>query len=226
MMFDDQENSSVVALLERVATALERIATALERGGTPSAAAVDVRAEAIHEIRRAIRTDELALASTLLDEFEIDHPDAVELQSLATELAERKVVAIEDRQSRLAAARRANDAEAVLSLRNELSPWLDLAAREILDREVVNWLMGVLMRRLRTGTVHADVAVLAERVAQSFPHRPEGASLKASLPTLRRSAGLCARCSEPYVGAEDACPKCLAGTPKIAELPESPDSPT
>lgn len=225
-MFDEIEITAVIPLLERVATALERIATALERGASTSAPVGDPRAEAIHEIRRAVRNEELTLASTLLDDFQIDHPEAPETQNLLLELTEKTEKAVEDRRSRLAAARRANDPESVLNLRNELAPWLESAARDALDREVVNWLMSSLMRRLRTGTVRTDVVILAGRIADAFPHATEGASLKASLPTLRRSAGLCARCAEPYVGEEDACAKCLAETPKIAELPESPGSPT
>jgi predicted amidophosphoribosyltransferase len=50
-------------------------------------------------------------------------------------------------------------------------------------------------------------------VAVSLYQTPEGASLRASLPTLRRAAGLCARCARPYKGIADACPACLTGAP-------------
>ncbi|MFO0950400.1 MAG: hypothetical protein U0835_04475 [Isosphaeraceae bacterium] len=59
----------------------------------------------------------------------------------------------------------------------------------------------MIQKRLRTGTVRPDVAVLAGRVADSLDDTPEGASLRASLPTLRRAAGLCARCAQPYVAS-------------------------
>jgi predicted amidophosphoribosyltransferase len=59
--------------------------------------------------------------------------------------------------------------------------------------------------------VQGDVAELAARAAESFGDTPEGASLRASLPTLRRSAGLCPRCAQPYAGIDEACPQCLAG---------------
>jgi predicted amidophosphoribosyltransferase len=49
-------------------------------------------------------------------------------------------------------------------------------------------------------------------VADAFDSTPEGASLRAALPTLRRSVGLCARCGRPYNGIADACPACLATT--------------
>ncbi len=87
--------------------------------------------------------------------------------------------------------------------------------------------MGLLMRRMRTGSVGGDVARLADRIASEFPDSPEGASLKASLPTLRRSAGLCARCSQPYTGIEAACPECLAAPasagPTLLPFPDEPE---
>ena len=55
-----------------------------------------------------------------------------------------------------------------------------------------------------------EIAVLATRVAGAFDTTPEGASLHAALPTLRRSVGLCACCGQPYTGIADACPSCLA----------------
>jgi hypothetical protein len=64
--------------------------------------------------------------------------------------------------------------------------------------------------RLRSGKIQPDVALLAGRVADVFSHTVEGASLRASLPTLRRSVGLCPRCAQPYTGIADACPSCLA----------------
>ena len=216
----------IVALLEsRIAPALERIASALERGefAAPPPA---LRSEAVAELRKTIRERNLMRAAVLLGDFAIDHPDAPESQSLSDELAEATVGAIADRRVRLAASRSANDADAVIGIRDELVALLPPADREAVDREVLPWLMALLMRRMRAGTVRGDVAVLAEKVATSFAHRPEGASLRASLPILRRSSGLCPRCSEPFTGVEDACPKCLAEIPRIAELPESTAPPT
>ena len=211
-------------LLARIAVALERIADSLERNRhLTSETSLDPRAEALAELRRALRANELTLASNLLGDFQIVHPDAMEEPALAEELAKKIASATEDLRLRLAAARKANDVDGALTLRNELSPLLEFAERDVVDQEILSWLMSVLMRRMRSGTVRADVAILAARVADSFPHRQEGASIRASLPTLRRSAGLCAFCAEPYRGEEDACPNCLVKAPKIAELPETPD---
>ncbi len=100
-----------------------------------------------------------------------------------------------------------------------LVPLLSPDARRELDRDLIRWFLALLMKRMRTGTVRGDVATLAARVAEVFPDTPEGASLRASLPTLRRSAGLCPRCAKPYTGVEDACPECLAATPGPTILP-------
>ena len=57
---------------------------------------------------------------------------------------------------------------------------------------------------------------LAARFAESFAATVEGASVRASLPTLRRSVGLCPRCAQPYIGVADACPNCLKGAAQRA----------
>lgn len=216
----------IAALLEsRVVPALERIALALERAPI-AGPAPDLRAVALAELRRAIREADVARGGALLDDFRSVHPEAPELPGLVAELAEARQRAIDDRRQRLEAARAANDADAVLTLRNTLAELATPDELEPLDRELLRWVMGLLMKRMRTGTVRADVATLAARVAESYGHRPEGASLRASLPTLRRSAGLCPRCAAPFLGEEDACPPCLAGAPKIADLPETPSPPT
>ncbi len=214
-------------ILERIAAALERIAAALESGATGSRLAVaNPREAAVAEVRRVMRAGELAHAAVLLGDLRVDFPDAAEGPALAEELANLSLAAVDDRRARLDAARRASDPDACITLRDELSPLLDPSARETLDADLLKWLMALLMKRLRAGTVGPDVAALATRLAGSFSHRPEGASLRASLPTLRRSAGLCPRCAQPYIGVEDACPDCLVATPRIADLPETPIPPT
>ena len=66
--------------------------------------------------------------------------------------------------------------------------------------------MALIQKRMRQGAMTTDIALLATRVAAAFDATPEGASLRAALPTLRRSVGLCARCGQPYTGIADACP--------------------
>lgn len=111
--------------------------------------------------------------------------------------------------AKLDAAREVNDPDRVVELRDALKPLLDDESLRSLDKELARWLMGLIQKRLRAGTIRVDVVELATIVAEHFDHTAEGASLRASLPTLRRSAGLCARCAKPYAGIADACPECM-----------------
>ncbi len=141
------------------------------------------------------------------------------------EVSSHRESAETDLRARLDASRQANDAESVLNYRSQLIPLLAEEIRRQLDAELIRWFMALLMCRMRAGTVRADVAQLAEAIAEAFPTSTEGASLRASLPTLRRSAGLCPRCSEPYTGEDDACPQCLGKSVPVAavETPEVDD---
>jgi hypothetical protein len=138
--------------------------------------------------------------------------------------AEAQQAEVDSLKARLEASRAVNDPEGVVDARNALRGRLAAAALEELDHDLVRWLLALIQKRMRTGTVRADIAVLAERVATTFGHIPEGASLRASLPILRRSSGLCPCCGEPYTGIEAACPECLgttaSATPPVPSLDE------
>ena len=126
---------------------------------------------------------------------------------LADELERTRQFAVDDLRDRIEAARRANDPDGVIGLRDELARILHGEPIREVDRLLVKWLMALIQRRLRTGTVRPDVVELAGRVAERFGGTTEGASLRASLPTLRRSAGLCPRCGEPYAGRRRRLPE-------------------
>lgn len=123
--------------------------------------------------------------------------------------------------ARLEASRSANDPDTVIALRDELTCHLEAGPLAELDRDLVGWLIKLIQRRMRAGTVRVDVVQLAGRVADRFGTTVEGASLRASLPTLRRSAGLCPVCGEPYAGLESMCPRCQAGA--APSVPATPD---
>ena len=166
------------------------------------------RARAMAEIVRAMRAAEWAEAETRLGEFEVEFPGDPELAQLKDELAKAREGMVRESLARLVAAREVNDPGRVLDLYQELVPSLEDPHRASLDKDLAAWFLSLIHRRLRTGKVQADVVQLAARFADNFAATVEGASVLASLPTLRRSVGLCPRCAEPYTGVADACPSC------------------
>lgn len=179
----DLIQSSAVPLLERIALALERAAGSAR--------------PAVDGLRRAIEGQDWDRVEAIAR----DHPDDPQV-----------VAASENLRQRIEAARQANDPDAAMASRDELARLLHGEPIQEVDRSLVKWLIGLIHKRLRTGTIRPDVVGLAGRVADRFGGTAEGASLRAALPTLRRSAGLCPKCGEPYTGLADACPKCLAPT--------------
>jgi hypothetical protein len=207
---------------------LERIAQALERSPSPwvGPTAADGRARGIEEVRRAIIDRHWEQAEALVGDLGRKYPDDSEVAAVAEDLDRTRRFAVDDLRDRIEAARGANDPDGVMGLRDELARILHGEPIKELDRGLVKWLMGLIQRRLRTGTVRPDVAELAARVADRFGGTTEGASLRAALPTLRRSAGLCPKCGEPYAGLGDACPKCLAAASSASKPLPSDEPPT
>jgi rubrerythrin len=202
--------------------ALERVAVALERRS--AGPAEDGRALAVAGVRQAIADSRWEQAERLLEAFIEDYSTAPERPTLALALAEARQVTIEGLRARLNAAQEVNDPEQVIAHRDELTLHLRGDSLKELDRSVIAWLMALIQRRLRTGTVRTDVARLAEKVADSFGDTKEGASMRAALPTLRRSAGLCPKCGQPYTGIAEACPSCVsaAAARRRAALAQAP----
>jgi hypothetical protein len=212
----------------RLAETADRLAAALERAPAPESEsesessprvppaplappiAADPRELALAEIRAAIREAEWSRAEGLIHAFDGEHPDARMSARLQDELASARQSTAAALRTKLDAAREANDTDRVFELHQALAPLLAPDDLRELDRELARGFMGVLQKRLRNGVISIDVAMLASRVAEAFDTTPEGASLRAALPTLRRSVGLCARCGNPYTGIADACPACLA----------------
>ena len=201
----DDRGAIGLPLLDR----LDRIATALERA--PSRVVSETPKADLARLGTAIAEKQWEVADALLDE----HRDDPEVARLGDRLASAKVASGDGLLGELKAAQEVSDPGRVLEIREQLAPLIASDRLKELDSQLAKWFMGLVMRRLRTGSVQTDVAELVARVADRFGQTTEGASLRASLPTLRRSAGLCARCARPYRGISDACPVCLA--------PPSPD---
>lgn len=84
--------------------------------------------------------------------------------------------------------------------------------------------MEEIFQRMHSGTVREDVAVLAQAVVATFPESTEGKTLAQVIGVLRRSAGLCPRCAQPYRGIASACHDCLKGTPEAYQIAWDDDS--
>ena len=197
--------SRSLPLLERIASALERAPASPSGGGG--------RARSLVELALAIDEGRWAHAAEVVEALAVSHPGDPEASILANRLERSRQVEADGLLGRIEAAKQANDPDGAIRSRDELAAILPADSLRAVDVALVRWLLSAIQRRLRTGTVRPDVVELASRVAEGFGGTTEGASLRASLPTLRRSAGLCPRCAEPYKGVEDACPKCLAVAP-------------
>ncbi len=213
--------SDGLALLERIAQSLEQ---RRESAAASSGSGLD-RVRAMAEIVRAAKAADWDDAETRLNDFEARFPEAPELATLREELARTRNDIIKSGLDQLDAARAVNDADRVLEIYQGHVRSLDDEQRAALDRELAKWFLSLIHRRLRTGKVQADVVQLAARFAEAFATTVEGASVRASLPTLRRSVGLCPRCARPYIGVADACPECLKGAMQaIPALPVSAET--
>ncbi|MDX2037580.1 MAG: hypothetical protein SFX72_13085 [Isosphaeraceae bacterium] len=193
---------------EAIGPILERIATALERSPGVVERAPGVATEDLGEVRRAIVEGEWKRVELLLAAH-VDHPAHALLVGEAIEARRTAASRLRDE---LEAARAAPDPERVLELHDAMVELLEEDELREFRKAEVGWFVKLIMKRMRTGTVRVDVAELAAKVADRFATTVEGASLRASLPTLRRSAGLCPRCGQAYRGLGDACPACLTAS--------------
>jgi hypothetical protein len=197
--------SQAVASLERIAGSLNEP----ERPRATSKESTARRARSLVEIQDALRGAHWAEAETLLNAFAAEYPDDPETAALRDALEDARHDARQEHLAQLDAARQVNDPQRVLEIYHIVAPIMERESRAGLDRSLAQWFLSLIQRRLRTGKIQQDVVFLATRVAEVFAATVEGASLRASLPTLRRSVGLCPRCGQPYMGPSDACPKCL-----------------
>jgi hypothetical protein len=198
---------------ERCVVAVERLVKTLEswNGAVVSGPiAGDHRSRLLAEINRTIRASLWDQAAAMLDDFAAEFADDPALPKLRAELVNARGEANRQHLAQLEAAREVNDPDRVFEIYQTIAPSLDTEARITLDRELAKWFLTLIHRRLRTGTIQSDVVQLASRFSEVFAATVEGASVRAALPTLRRSVGLCPRCSQPYAGVAEACPKCLS----------------
>ena len=208
-----RQSDDFAALLSR----LDRIADALENRSETTNTPKPAPLADLSPASTAIAEGRWQAARAVLD----NHPDHPDTPQLAAKLETARQDSTSNLLAQLEAAKEVADPGRVLELRDKLAEVMESEPLRTLDATLSKWFMPLIMKRLRTGSVGPDVPALAEQVAARFAATLEGASLRASLPTLRRSAGLCPRCSKAYRGIAEACPTCLAA-PAITSAP--PDS--
>ena len=224
----EAQNQSILgSLAERIDQLSERLAEPRSPSVPlpPALAATSttwLREQSLAEIRRTIRAGKWDEAAALLEGYSPAELDDPRLSALRQEIQSARAAARSEQLAQLNAARQVNDPDRVLELHQSLLPLLDAETRVSLEADLSQWFLRLIHNRLRTGKVQTDLAVLAGRIADAFSHTVEGASLRASLPTLRRSAGLCSRCGQPYNGLANACPACLAQAEPSARPPGPP----
>jgi len=173
--------------------------------------------EDLAAVRRLIEAADWDEADARVADLIAEHPDDRRVERIADDLRRAKQTVGERWTEQLRAAREVNDPNRVLELYAQTPPVHDEEGRRLLDQDVAKWFLSLVHRRLRGGGIQLEIVTLAERVSESFAHTIEGASLRAALPTLRRSVGLCPRCARPYTGTAEACPECLAGKTATTE---------
>ncbi len=196
------------------------------RDGAPSGPPTDP----IERVRVAIREGHWAEAESLIEGLAATRPGP-EVDHLAGTFAAARGASITHIRARIDAARQANDLDAVLDQRAELMALIPIDELAALDRDLARWCMAQIQKRLRGGRMSIDVALLSGRVAEALNHTPEGASLKAALPTLRRSVGLCAVAANPTAAWPTPAPPASSrhrapGPPTARSPPRRNPSPT
>ena len=201
----DRIEGQALPLLERIALALERGESSSRRSESGSGS----DQTPAQEVQAAIEAGQWDHAAAILATLAAQPGHESDAEVLTIELNRGRERAIATWTDRIEASRLANDAAGALESRDRLATLLGLDELKSVDRAMIVWLMKLIQRRLRIIPISADLANLVARVAETFGTTSEGASLRAALPTLRRSVGLCPRCVEPYSGVDEACPKCL-----------------
>ncbi len=181
--------------------------------------AAEARQQAIDAVVEAIRREWWDQARRLAAAFAERYPDAPDAKELASRVETAYARKVQLLREQLDQAEKAGDAEGLLNARDRLSAYLNGTQLHQVDRRVAHWMATLLRAALVQGKAR-EVVGLAERVADSFGDTtPEGGQVRSSLPTLRRSAGLCPDCGQPY---DVSLARCLACEAKRAAKKPAP----
>ena len=206
------------SLERQLVPALQRLAQSLEArpANNPHAAppaptptAHSPEQLALDSIRARIHSEHWEQARRLILNFVEHFPDSPHVATLSDDFESARRQKAESLRQTLLDAQKAGDATQVLQARDRLTQYLSGDPLTKLDEQVVTWLVGHIRARLVGGRAK-EVVRLAEQVAETFADVPAAAPLRQSLPTLRRSAGLCPSCGNPYDVELPECPSCQA----------------
>lgn len=202
----------LVPAIQRLAKSLDNRAAAADPATAPPPAIPPARNPeqlALDAIRATISREQWEQARRQILSFVERFPNSLHAAGLSEqfELARRQKV--QSLRQALAAAQQSSDAGAALEARDQLTQYLSGDTLAKLDDEVVAWLVQHIRAKLLAGRAK-EVVRLAEQVAETFADVAGTAPLRQSLPTLRRSAGLCPSCGHPYDIELPECPECQA----------------
>jgi hypothetical protein len=215
----DLVERQVVPTLHRACQSLERIEQALlKRQARPAPLAEPARRDSLapspgskamfDAAQRAVASGTWADARRQVDAFMDRFPDDPRAATLHQSLDLRRQRDVPRTRELLKQAQQASNAEQVLDLRDRLCEYLEGQDQTDLDRQVGRWAV-LFLREALAGGRAADVIDIAERVAETFgDSSSEGAHLRTALPMLRRGAGRCPECGQPYDVTLVRCAAC------------------
>jgi DNA-binding GntR family transcriptional regulator len=164
--------------------------------------------KAIEAVRDAVRREawdqarQLAVAVT--NRFH-DVPEAKAVPAYVESSVNKKLLVLREQ---LGQFEQSCDCEGMLNVRDRLSGILNGTELYQVDRRVAHWVAKYLRESLAAGKA-GDVIHLAERATDVVGEStPEGAQIRATLATMRRSAGLCPECGQPSDTRLARCPEC------------------
>lgn len=205
----------VEQLTEIISKLTEQIA--VDRSVSPTDSNQSGTADFLMPFRKALSDRNWMQAKLIRARMAEHHPLEAEIAFFDAIYREAHAKFLDDTLGRLAMAKDAGDVPSTLAIRDELKTVVDAADFAAVDSQLIEWLMREIQRKLRKSSINGDLVDQIASIVDRFGATPQGASLQAALPTLRRSVGLCGRCGLPYRGLDAACPRCL-------NQPEKPES--
>jgi hypothetical protein len=200
----------------RIGQLIEKTNEALASAGsakvpvTLNAAPNEARSRAIESVREAMKQERWEHAKRLARAAAEQFPDSIDATELTAQVETTFTRRVQSLREMLQQAEQAGDCDSLLNLRDRLSAYLDGTELYQVDRRVAHRISQILREALAAGRAK-EVVQLAERLVDAVgDSTQEGAQVRASLPTLRRSAGLCPECGQPSDPSRARCPACEA----------------